>query len=1401
MDDGRDRCLHGGLDQAYPQIVSDGSGGAIVTWRDYRSGSTYDIYAQRVNASGVQWTANGVALSLLYYGNQQIPQIATDGSGGAIVTWQDYRSSTIIYIYSQRVNGSGVVLWMEYGEDGVPVCTTPSEQMYPDITSNGSEGAIIAWFDNRGWYGGAIYAQSVDSIGAAQWAVDGVAISSAAAAMYDAPKIKIVSDGSGGAIITWLDNRGGSTYDIYTQRVDASGIPQWTTNGVAICAAPYEKLDPQITADGSGGAIITWQDYRSGSTYGIYAQRVDASGIPQWTTNGVAVCTAAYNQYYPQIISDGLGGAIITWQDPRAGSYDIYAQRVDASGIPQWTANGVVICAAAYVQIVPQITADDSGGAIITWRDYRSGSYPDIYAQRVDASGIPQWTANGVAICAATNSQLEAQITADGSGGAIITWQDRRGGSTYDIYAQRVTWSGVVQWMTDGIAVCMAGYDQTYPRIVSDGSGGAIATWQDTRSGSSYDIYAQRVNANGAALWEDEGVPISATSDYQEVPRLTSNGAGEAIITWMDSRGGYRVYAQRATEYGLGPICNVEPRVIDLPEAVLVGSSRDTSFVITNEGVEPFIGGASVVSDQFWIVSGGGSFLLSNGQSHVVTVRYEPTAPGTHSCTIETGAYICSDVTMTGTSEQLPPDSVIYVDADATGVGGGSSWPNAFTELQDALALAPSCPDVTQIWVAEGTYRPTTGTDRTATFQLLNNLALYGGFAGTEIARAERNVHAHVTTLSGDIGMPGDASDNSYHVATGSLTDTTAVLDGFTVTGGKADGGDWEQMVGGGLYNFRGSPTLANIEFRANAVQGAGGGIYNEDGNPRMINAIFRQNSAAGKGGGMCSYNVYGCPILTNVLLIGNASGEAGGGIYSEGSMSLVLVNASFFGNSALGPGGAMCNFSGSPVITNTIMWGDSSAWCSEASQNCSEIFNYPGVSPTISYSLIQGSGGSAGWDALLGTDGGGNIDADPLYYGAEAGDLRLLVGSPAIDAGSIVSGLPATDIVGNPRIQGVTVDMGAYEGGTAALFSYARMDSLVDVPDDQGGWLRIHFTRSSYDNALEEEYPIERYDIHRRVDDVVLLASIAGAGEVIAEDLTVKLSGGEKISLVPPPSDADSKYVSYADRIYLVNEADAEATAPAGTWEVIGNVSAAQQEQYIRLAPTLADSAATIPWSVYYISAHTTTPSVYFDSPPDSGYSVDNIAPGVPEGLMVAYNTGSGNQLSWDPSVDSDFQYFKIYRGTDTDFVPTAENMVDATTETEWSDPEYDGWSVYYKIAALDHVGNESAPASPESTTGKDNQPISDAFSLYQNMPNPFNPSTSIRYDVPAGVGAVSLRIYDVSGRLVRTLVDGPQAMGQKTAVWNGEDDRGRSVVSGVYFYRLEAPGYKKTLKMILIQ
>jgi hypothetical protein len=212
-------------------------------------------------------------------------------------------------------------------------------------------------------------------------------------------------------------------------------VVQWTARGIAICTATNLQYEPKIVSDGAGGAILTWRDSRNGSNLDIYAQRINATGMVQWTANGIAICIAIRDQYVDEIVSDGAGGAIITWLDnPNGSNLDIYAQRINAGGVVQWTADGVAICTSIRHQFVPQIVSYGSGGAIITWFDYRSGSNFDIYAQRINATGAVQWTANGVAICTSIRDQHGPQIVSDGAEGAIITWETNATDSSTEIF-------------------------------------------------------------------------------------------------------------------------------------------------------------------------------------------------------------------------------------------------------------------------------------------------------------------------------------------------------------------------------------------------------------------------------------------------------------------------------------------------------------------------------------------------------------------------------------------------------------------------------------------------------------------------------------------------------------------------------------------------------------------------------------------------------------------------------------------------------------------------------------------------------------------------------------------------------------------------------------------------------
>ncbi|MEA3376525.1 MAG: right-handed parallel beta-helix repeat-containing protein [Chloroflexota bacterium] len=382
------------------------------------------------------------------------------------------------------------------------------------------------------------------------------------------------------------------------------------------------------------------------------------------------------------------------------------------------------------------------------------------------------------------------------------------------------------------------------------------------------------------------------------------------------------------------------------------------------------------------------------------------------------GAALLLGLLMGGTALLIPRQTAranpgfIYVDADAGPGGDGSSWGDAYTDLQEGLKVARPGDE---IWVAEGVYYPADSPDdRAAAFEIRAGVALVGGFAGTEKERDERDWAAHVTVLSGDLDR-NDITDangvvtrtlnivgnNAYHVVTADGVPETAVLDGFTITAGYADGSSDLQDRGGGMLGVDSSPTVRHVTFSGNKAM-------------------------TGDGGGMV--NVGSHPTLTNVVFSGNRATWGGGGMANSGTSSPTLTNVTFSGNRAV-EGGAIHNADSSPALVNAILWGN------EASTGA-QIHNvYPSASD-VKYSDVEG-----------GYPGTANIDSDPLFVAPVApgeaptttGNYRLQAGSPAVDGGlnAAVPAAVSTDLDGSPRIVdgdgdgSAVVDMGAYERQT----------------------------------------------------------------------------------------------------------------------------------------------------------------------------------------------------------------------------------------------------------------------------------------------------------------------------------------------------------------------------------
>jgi hypothetical protein len=364
-----------------------------------------------------------------------------------------------------------------------------------------------------------------------------------------------------------------------------------------------------------------------------------------------------------------------------------------------------------------------------------------------------------------------------------------------------------------------------------------------------------------------------------------------------------------------------------------------------------------------------------------------------------------------------------------------------------------------------------------------------------------------------------------------------------------------------------------------------------------------------------------------------------------------------------------------------------------------------------------------------------------------------------------------------NPTVSDLTLEW---------LDEFGSITSISDVPDDQGGRVHVQFNRSGYDFAAEVTYPVTGYNIYRRIDNPSTVAAVT-SGVPLDDGATPRTPTGETAFAL-----SGMEVLAREGTTYVT--AASGTTFPEGTWALVGTAFATQSEAYVVEATTDGDSTvAGIDWSVYLVTTHTTTPSVWFSSSPDSGYSVDNIAPAVPLNLMLA-----GVDLVWEEAPEPDFQYFTIYGS------PTADPM-DAVVIDYAVAPTLDVTASpypWYLVTATDLAGNEGEAAVTSNPAvdapGGVGRPA--VFALAVPRPSPFRTRTTIAFEIPVA-GRASVLIYDVTGRLVQKIVDGEMTPGAYRPVWDGKDSSGRMVAPGVYFVRMQAGSFSAMQRVVRLR
>ena len=812
------------------------------------------------------------------------------------------------------------------------------------------------------------------------------------------------------------------------------------TDGI-LCTGPgFPNPTTSATLTASGGGTYLWSNSSTNnsitvSTAGTYTVVVTNAGCQSTVTKTIAVNSApnagtiTATPSVPSFHGKGVcfGSTITLSSTVPGGEWSMF------TGFPVVSVNSVTGL------VTPIVNTNSTDTSSVRYLVTAQGCASSVFT-RVEVLNSPNaGTISGnTTLCFNTFGTATTQLSTNGTSGG--TWASSNPSIA-------VSSSGLVS--TNGPGTTTISYTVTSGGCTS--STATLVTWNALPNrlmttpafgticqGASFSLSVPDAGTGTSYNWSGDGVVNTNSNSTTALP--TSAGFKTYTVTITPSNG------CGAIGYGnvdVGALPNVtitatpNPVCLGLTLDLSVPSAASTTYAWTGPGLNSTTGNSVTATPP-----------TAGMQTYMVTAT---TSAFLGNC-VATGMV---DVNVTNCCPA--PGAIWYVNAAAAPGGNGASWECAFQDLQSALAAASSGH---QIWVAAGTYKPTSGVDRTISFLMKNGMEVLGGFPNTgDPGLGDRDWVAHVTTLSGEIGAAG-ISDNSYHVVFFDHVSNSTLLDGFTITG--SNGGTTQN--GGGIYNDgsgvgrQSNPRITHCTITGNVARN-GGGLFNDgfrgNSSPEVTDCVFSGNKATRDGGAVYNFggnNGNSSPVFTNVVFLGNKAERIGGGVFNDavdvigGVSNPEFVNCSFSGNQADFGVGGMYNdaYTGTclPTITNCILWG-----------NAGQIDNR-NATPTVAYSIVQG-----------GHTGTGNLDFDPLFVAqpsvglGTAGDLHLQICSPAIDAGNDTDA-PATDLNQNARFDalagGSISDMGAFEFQSAATPTVAICQTSVNAILDNTGHATI---------------------------------------------------------------------------------------------------------------------------------------------------------------------------------------------------------------------------------------------------------------------------------------------------------------------------------------------------------
>jgi hypothetical protein len=562
-------------------IVPNGNGGAYVIWLDSRNPGGTDIYGTNVQSDGTiaaGWAANGNAI-VNEAGDQDSHTFWEDGSGGAIVIWKDSRIPENADIYMQRISANGTLLW---DEGGNLLTGAANDQEQPKMCPDGTGNFIVTWRDKRNDFFGDIYAQRINLNGNTMWANE-LQVYTGAGVQRNA---RVESTSDTGAFIVWEDGRNEiavESKDLYAQKIDINGNKLWDEAGIPVVMALYDQINPRLSHDLNGGLWIIWEDGRiENHPFGdIYVQHLNSNGVAQLTANGLAICDATGYQFSP-LIKYSDGSAFAVWGDQRTGSTGIYVQILDSSGNIQLEQNGEMIWYGLDGDALNFKVVPNGSSPILVWEDTRNASIAiQIYMQIINSNGSFGLIEDGLPITTQTGSnQANIDVHKENDQDVVaVIWEENRS-TERKVYAQAVDLNANSLWNNMGIELSADDQEQ-YNGKISYENGYYYTGWTEYNGdwlNPIVRISGQKLDENGNKQWGDNGIVIADLTNDDVLTDVV-----ERYYVWQnESFQNFDIYVKLVDENG-----NTAPGWNDNGNLICgaPGNQKDAKAMIIPQGL------------------------------------------------------------------------------------------------------------------------------------------------------------------------------------------------------------------------------------------------------------------------------------------------------------------------------------------------------------------------------------------------------------------------------------------------------------------------------------------------------------------------------------------------------------------------------------------------------------------------------------------------------------------------------------------------------------------------------------------------------------------------------------------------------------------------------------------------